>query len=113
MTWGAVCESLSGSATAELNDVIETPALDRIGQGGVVFNNALVSVPGCKLCRASVSTILEAAGIEPDYRRSGYVHLIHTPTGQDLTGDLPADHAHQHTLFFAWTKSGCRGLSPA
>ena len=44
-------------------------------------------------------------GIEPQYRRSGYIHPVYTPTGQEITGDFPADHAHQHALFFAWTKA--------
>jgi len=48
-------------------------------------------------------------GIEPHFRRSGYIHPVYTPTGQELTGDFPADHAHQHALFFAWTKSGFNG----
>ena len=48
-------------------------------------------------------------GIEPHFRRSGYIHPVYTPTGQELTGDFPADHAHQHALFFAWTKSSFDG----
>ena len=45
------------------------------------------------------------AGIEPYFRRSGYIHPVYTPTGQEITGDFPADHAHQHALYFAWTKA--------
>jgi hypothetical protein len=45
------------------------------------------------------------AGIEPHFRRSGYIHPVFTPAGQEITGDFPADHAHQHALFFAWTKA--------
>ncbi len=48
-------------------------------------------------------------GIEPHYRRSGYIHPVYTPTGQELTGDFPADHAHQHALFLAWTKASYDG----
>lgn len=48
-------------------------------------------------------------GIEPHFRRSGYIHPIYTPTGQEITGDFPADHAHQHALFFAWTKASFDG----
>ena len=48
-------------------------------------------------------------GVEPHFRRSGYIHPVYTPTGQELTGDFPADHAHQHALFFAWTKAGFNG----
>ena len=48
-------------------------------------------------------------GIEKHFSRSGYIHPVYTPTGQELTGDYPADHAHQHALFFAWTKGGYNG----
>jgi hypothetical protein len=48
-------------------------------------------------------------GIEPHFRRSGYIHPVYAPTGQEITGDFPADHAHQHGLFFAWTKAGFDG----
>ena len=44
-------------------------------------------------------------GIEPHFRRSGYIHPVYTPAGQEITGDFPADHAHQHALFLAWTKA--------
>jgi hypothetical protein len=44
-------------------------------------------------------------GIEPHFRRSGYIHPVYTPAGQEISGDFPADHAHQHALFFAWTKA--------
>lgn len=48
-------------------------------------------------------------GIEPHLRRSGYIHPVFTPTGQEITGDFPADHAHQHALFFAWVKASFDG----
>ncbi|XZE56055.1 PmoA family protein [Planctomycetaceae bacterium SH139] len=48
-------------------------------------------------------------GVGQHYSRSGYIHPVYTPTGQELTGDYPADHAHQHALFFAWTKSSYAG----
>lgn len=48
-------------------------------------------------------------GIEKHFSRSGYIHPVYTPTGQELTGDYPVDHAHQHALFFAWTKGDYNG----
>ena len=48
-------------------------------------------------------------GVEEYFSRSGYIHPVYTPTGQKLTGDYPADHAHQHALFFAWVKSSYNG----
>jgi len=48
-------------------------------------------------------------GLPQYFGRSGYIHPVYTPTGQELTGDYPADHAHQHALFFAWVKSKFNG----
>ena len=50
-------------------------------------------------------------GLPQYFSRSGYIHPVYTPTGQELTGDYPADHAHQHALFFAWVKSQLDGKS--
>ena len=44
-------------------------------------------------------------GLPQHFSRSGYIHPVYTPTGQELTGDYHAVHAHQHALFFAWVKS--------
>lgn len=44
-------------------------------------------------------------GLDPHFQRSGYIHPIFTPAGQEITGDFPADHPHQHALFFAWTSA--------
>jgi hypothetical protein len=44
-------------------------------------------------------------GIEQHFSRSGYIHPVYTPTGQELTGDFAADHAHQHAIYFAWVNS--------
>ena len=32
-------------------------------------------------------------GVAPVYRRSGYIHPVFSPSGQEVTGDFPADHA--------------------
>jgi hypothetical protein len=50
-------------------------------------------------------------GLEKGFRRSGYVHPVFSPKGQEVTGDFPLDHAHQHALFFAWTKATYDGES--
>jgi hypothetical protein len=45
------------------------------------------------------------AGIDPLYRRSGFVHPLATRSGLTVTDDFPPDHAHQHGLFFAWVET--------
>lgn len=45
------------------------------------------------------------AGLDPVYRRSGYIHPLSTPSGLQVTDDFAPDHAHQHALFFAWVNT--------
>lgn len=44
-------------------------------------------------------------GMADAYRRSGYIHPVFSPGGQEVTGDFAPDHPHQHALFMAWTSS--------
>ncbi len=48
-------------------------------------------------------------GMNPLFRRSGYIHPVYNPAGQEITGDFSPDHGHQHGLFFAWTKCQFEG----
>ncbi|NNE92389.1 MAG: PmoA family protein [Verrucomicrobiales bacterium] len=54
----------------------------------------------------------EAKNHEPAFTRTGYIHPLLTPAGREITGDYPADHVHQHALFFAWTKTKFEGRKP-
>lgn len=68
-----------------------------------------VSVDGKPLLVYQKSIKESPAGIDPIYRRSGYIHSIKNPAGQLLSGDFCADHAHQHALFFAWRQVSFEG----
>ena len=55
--WGRyarIYARVDGAGT--INDVLRTPALDRIGREGVVFRHAFVPAPSCSPSRASVVT---------------------------------------------------------
>ena len=54
----------------------------------------------------------EASKHEPHFARSGYIHPLYSPAGKVVTGDFPADHKHQHALFFAWTKTKFQKRKP-
>lgn len=43
--------------------------------------------------------------LDPHYARSGFIHPVYSPSGQVITDDFPAGHAHQHGVFTAWTKT--------
>jgi methane monooxygenase PmoA-like len=48
-------------------------------------------------------------GIDPVYRRSGYIHPVFTPSGRAITDDFPPDEPHQHGVFFAWVNTTVAG----
>ena len=54
--WGKYASLYADSDKPSLNDVLDTPAIDRIGREGVVFENAFVNVASCGPCRASLAT---------------------------------------------------------
>ncbi len=49
------------------------------------------------------------AGIAAHYARSGHIHPLQTPSGKTVTAEFPADHAHQHGVFFAWVQTQFAG----
>lgn len=51
-------------------------------------------------------------GVEPVYRRGGYVHPVLSPSGLQITDDYPLDHKHHHGIWAAWTKTAFRGRNP-
>lgn len=61
----------------------------------------------------AVLNYFTATQLRPDtlpeyYKRSGFIHPLKTLSGKTLTDDFPYDHAHQHGIFNAWTKTTFR-----
>jgi len=54
--WGRYASIYREADKATLNDVIQTPNIDRIAKEGVVFDHAFVNVASCGPCRASLAT---------------------------------------------------------
>lgn len=59
------------------------------GKQVLAYNQAVVPSPDPK---------------EPCYARSGYLHPVLAPSGQQVTDDFNPNHAHQHGIMFAWRK---------
>jgi hypothetical protein len=55
---------------------------------------------------------LPRAGIEPKFKRAGYIHPLLTPSGQVVTGDYPSNHVHHHAIWSPWTKTKFQGRAP-
>lgn len=81
------------AAAAELLNIVETDSTITVNHGDktvLVYNKVSPPVP---------------EGLDPIYNRSGFLHPIVTPKGRTITQAFPADHPHQHGIFFAWVKT--------
>ena len=53
--WGRYASCYRGlDGRPGINDVVETPAIDRLAREGVIFRNAFVNAPSCTPCRSSL-----------------------------------------------------------
>lgn len=85
------------SETAAIVTCTETPDSIKVtvrGKPVLTYNKALQEPP---------------RGMDPIYRRSGYIHPLYTPSGRMVTGDFAPDHAHQHALFGAFVNTTFQG----
>jgi hypothetical protein len=81
------------AAAAERLRLIESDAAITVTRGEtpvVVYNKQSPPVP---------------TGIDPIYRRSGFLHPVASPAGHVVTATFPFDHAHQHGVFTAWVNT--------
>lgn len=66
-------------------------------------------VGGKPVLRYHKSTRTGPEGTPAFYARSGHIHPVFNPAGEAVTSEFPADHLHQHALFFAWTRCKFEG----
>jgi hypothetical protein len=55
---------------------------------------------------------LPRPGIDPKYKRAGYLHPVLTPSGKVVSDDYPAQHIHHHGIWAPWTKTKFQGRTP-
>lgn len=82
-----------------------------LGQGEPLDPHRAVTlqVGGTPVLTYQVAVLEPPAGIDPVFRRSGFIHPLRTPSGLVVTDDFPPDHAHQHGLFSAWVNTTFEG----
>ncbi len=51
-------------------------------------------------------------GVDPVFRRSGFIHPLHAPGGGIVTGIHPDDHYHHLGLWHAWVQTEYQGKAP-
>ena len=49
-----------------------------------------------------------ADGLPEYYTRSGFIHPVHSPSGQIVSDDFPVGYSHQNGFFSAWTNTTFR-----
>jgi hypothetical protein len=64
---------------------------------------------GKKLMDYQYDTMDVPEGVDPSYRRSGYIHPLNTPSEQRLTRIQPKDHYHHYGLWNPWTHTLVEG----
>lgn len=55
------------------------------------------------LLRYYFKTVYPPAGIDTNYKRSGFIHPLWTPKGQELTRIQAPDHYHHYGIWNPWT----------
>lgn len=58
---------------------------------------------GKRLLRYQYETLYPPAGVDSAYRRSGFIHPLWSPHGQELTRIQPKDHYHHYGIWNPWT----------
>ncbi len=56
-----------------------------------------------KLLQYFFKTVYPPAGVDTAYRRSGFIHPLWSPHGQELTRIQPPDHYHHYGIWNPWT----------
>jgi hypothetical protein len=54
-------------------------------------------------------TVYPPEGIDPLFKRSGFIHPLWSPGGQELTRIQPPDHYHHYGIWGPWTKTHING----
>jgi hypothetical protein len=70
-----------------------------------VTDNGAVTIRSgnLNLLRYQFQTVYPPAGIDTNYKRSGFIHPLWTPHGQELTRIQPPDHYHHYGIWNPWT----------
>ncbi|MEK9740982.1 MAG: PmoA family protein [Flavobacteriaceae bacterium] len=98
--WKVTPENYKGPFTWELNTgslLTESQTVKKEnGQHSIYINDT-------KILGYQMEVTEAPEGVNPAYRRSGYIHPLNTPMGKRLTRIQPEDHYHHYGLWNPWT----------
>jgi hypothetical protein len=93
---GGVQKHLYRLLKAKPGKFAEIDALDK--DGSLTFESS-----NKNLLRYQYKTVYPPAGIDTNYKRSGFIHPLWTPHGQELTRIQAPDHYHHYGIWNPWT----------
>ena len=98
--WKVTPENYKGPFTWELNtgslQTVSQTVKKENGQHSIYINDT-------KILGYQMEVTEAPEGVNPAYRRSGYIHPLNTPMGKRLTRIQPEDHYHHYGLWNPWT----------
>src|SRR5882724_7479376 len=104
--------------------VVEEAATTRgqaAGITGATDNERSVPVPGRLRFSVNGDPVLyyrmdkeelPRAGIDPKFKRSGYIHPVLSPAGKVVTDDFPSNHPHHHGIWSSWASTTFQDRKP-
>lgn len=94
--------STGGKKTFEL---VKIKARKEKGVAALVRDGSLVFKEGRQnLLQYNFKTVYPPKGIDTSYKRSGFIHPLWSPHGQELTRIQPPDHYHHYGIWNPWTQ---------
>lgn len=73
--------------------------MQAVQQGGAL----LIRAKDRELLQYNYKTAYPPAGVDTAYKRSGFIHPLWSPRGQELTRIQPPDHYHHYGIWNPWT----------
>jgi hypothetical protein len=101
--WILTPQAVSGKRIFEL---IKKPALQKesLVTATAADGYLTIAAAGKNLLRYNYKTVYPPAGVDTVYKRSGFIHPLWSPRGQDLTRINAPDHYHHWGLWNPWTQ---------
>jgi len=69
----------------------------------------VISVADKNVLQYNYKTTYPPEGVNPFYKRSGFIHPLWSPQGAVLTNIQPKDHYHHYGIWNPWTKTSFEG----
>lgn len=101
MCWLVPAGAATRNLSYELVKEAPTPGsqvIPRFGDGTLTLESGKRH-----LLRYQYGTVYPPAGIDSAYKRSGFIHPLWSPHGQELTRIQPKDHYHHYGIWNPWT----------